>query len=271
MKKIRDFWVHAHFHVATAAVSLYALYAALTGSKINPLYAGWLFFVTVAYYTFLRLHHRKSLRECLAQWYASHRRLLWVLWLLSLLAAGIFFWFLEKSIQWKIILTGLVAIFYHTDTRPKSILSLRNTGILKILIISLVWASVVAWVPFSPSVSGINRVVLFMHAFLFVLLWTIPFDIRDLALDEGALKTIPLIFKEKTFRYVLLAGMIYWCVTFYLFRLFPGPEAGIFAAGGFLLMAAVYFSRFFGRQYFYTAFWVEGIPIWLYLIYNIIT
>jgi len=262
---VRNFWVHSHFHVAAAAVILYDLYADWSGIQVLPNYGAFLFCATVAYYGFLRLHHIRSLRPSLRQWFRQHYKFVLFL-VLSSFFCGIWSYFrLPVSMRLRLLIPGILALFYHL--RPaRTIISLRNTGMLKIGVISAVWAAIVTWVPMGDNFSLFWKLVWFMHAFLFVLLWTVPFDIRDLSLDEGDLKTIPLVFREKTFSRILVPWSLYMGLSIFLAFRFSVSAGIVFLAGGGMLLAAVYYARRFRHRYFFTAFWVEGIPVWMWLI-----
>ena len=272
MKLLRDFWVYTHFHLASSALVLYILYAALFGKAIDWLYAIFLFLAVLTYYIFIRLLHRFSLHPALAQWYQKKTKLLLFLGLIVFIwATGMFFQF-DNISRIKIIITTLIAFLYHSDIRTSSLLTLRNKGIAKIFLISFVWAMMIVGIPLCNGKNLIQEGLIFIHAFVFVLIWTIPFDIRDLSLDEGSLKTLPVIFKEKTFRYVLPIIGIYFLlnVIILIFEYVPVFPVIVFAFGGILLTAAIYFAKYFADNYFYTAFWVEGIPIWMGVFYVLI-
>jgi len=269
LRRIFGFYVHAHFHVALAAVALYALYAHWYEREINKDYTLFLFFSTLFYYTLLRLMHLKSLRPCVARWYDEYGR--WMIFLIFV-SGGFslaFFFRLPVNIRTKWMVTALLALFYQWDDKSVKSFSLRNLGKLKIAVISFVWSGVTFWAPLSAELDTFAALAGWIHAFLFVLLWTIPFDIRDLHLDDGSLKTLPMIFKEKTFYFILGLVTVYEVYTFYIIQFYSNRAGILFMIAGLMFLAAGYLARHRRENYYFSAFWVEGIPIWLWIVYTI--
>ncbi len=161
---------------------------------------------------------------------------------------------------------------YHINPSKRVIVSLRNVGKIKIFIISMVWAGVVVGLPvgmfqdFDPK-----KFLILVHAFLFVLIWTIPFDIRDFTLDSASLATIPQMFKNKTRTLILTLMLIFSVLNLLLILKFQ-----VNFLIGMLFLFSMPLLYFFACQskkrtdYFFTAFWVEGIPVWLWGVYELI-
>ncbi len=141
----------------------------------------------------------------------------------------------------------------------------RNKKGLKIYIVALSWILLTVAIPLA-SVSYFS-ISLFLKLGLiqFVYVWvaTLPFEIRDVTNDSSHLKTLPQqlgIYKTKIFGIVLLVMGVLCTLLFFgannelLFSTFM-----IFVLLGILL----YYSDP-SNSFYYTAFWVEGIPVvWL--------
>ncbi len=268
MKKLFEFYIYNHIHVGLSAVSLYMLYSLLTGQIPDSHYAVFLFSATVSYYTFLRLIHRNTLRFPLAKWYHDHYRLSLTVWILSTLTGFYLFSQFGRPLMTRLIIVGIPAILYNLRANGKKIYSLRKIGLVKIFLISFVWAAMVVWVPFSTKISSFTLLaILTWHAFFFVLLWTLPFDIRDLALDQTSLKTLPQIFKEKIKYIALLIWGVFSGLNVFLLQF----EIETKLVWAFILAASVllwmtFRSEKYRDNYFFTAFWAESVPIFTLLL-----
>jgi 4-hydroxybenzoate polyprenyltransferase len=98
--------------------------------------------------------------------------------------------------------------------------NLRKSPYGKPFVISLVWTLV------GTSFNGTPDLVDFLDCYIFIFLLCIPFDLKDLESDKNqGIKTLPLLFKEKT---PLLLGVFF---TLYssVFYQFTGEFFFIFA------------------------------------------
>ncbi len=252
----------SHLHVALAAVALYVLYAFWLGVVPDGFYLIFLFASTVLYYTFLRIIHLSEMRVCVARWFEMNlkRVLILDLFLSVVLVYAVFG--LTYARLLKIFLVFIPAVMYHLNSQWGKVFSWRNIGWVKILVISLVWAAMTVWVPFSGTVDNDRLSLVFFHAVIFVLLWTLPFDIRDLSMDAVSLKTIPQVFKEKTLAVAFAVVSVYVLLTLYLeMKLGRTFLSLIFVMAGLLLLGAVALAPKKSEDYYFTAFWVEGIPV----------
>ena len=269
MKKIADYYIYFHFHVGLAAVALYFLYARSINRSPGAVYPVFLFVSTVGYYTFLRLLHINSLRSKIKHFYEKNFiPALLITALSGIVATVIFFLFFKKEI-WFFLPALLLALFYNLKISGGRIMGLRKIGVLKIITIAAVWSIMVVLIPFIGG-GQINVPLMFLHAFLFVLLWTLPFDIRDLSLDSSSLQTVPQIFTGKILYVIFFLWILYTAVTLRLYS--KGMDVYITAAfisAGLFSVAASYYSGRLKDNYFFTAFWVEGIPVWILLIYSV--
>jgi hypothetical protein len=271
MKKIAGFYVHFHFHVAISAVALYVLYALLLNRTPDWDYTVFLFAATLGYYTFLRILHLGNLRPEIAELYGRYYKTAIALMFFSLLIAAYSVSGFEKETVYRLVPAVVMAMFYNLRINKTRIFGLRNIGILKILDISLVWSMLTVWVPFAGMVSEKLLVYVFVHTLLFVLLWTLPFDIRDLSLDASSMQTVPQIFNEKIIFVVLFLWIMYAALTLYFIDLFDNVLMSIaFLTAGTMSAIASFLSKRKRNAYYFTAFWVEGIPLWVLLVVWII-
>jgi 4-hydroxybenzoate polyprenyltransferase len=119
--------------------------------------------------------------------------------------------FLDTRVLILAAAAGLIALAYSLPIRKGFTVGLKELGLLKIFLIAGVWAVVTTVLP--PLDAGdplLNRdlVLLFAERFLFVFVITLPFDIRDRALDRASdIKTIPVRVGTRTSK-AMVAGAV---------------------------------------------------------------
>lgn len=264
MKKIIDFYINSSMHVAFAVVSLSLVTMLNFDVGVRKVLLLFIFFGAVVGYNFVKyaevtgLYHRrvaKSLR---------YIQLLTFLCFVGLLTTLFFLSF--EIIVWSTVF-GACTLLYALPVLNKK-RNLRSISGLKIFIIAFVWAGVTVVLP----VTGAKNVIFgdllleLLQRFLLVLVWILPFEIRDLKYDLQQLGTIPQrmgVTPTKILGLVLLV-----LVIFLEFLKSNFTSASTFALAviciitGLLVLA----SREEQSRYF-TAFWVEAIPIlWLMIL-----
>lgn len=156
---------------------------------------------------------------------------------------------------------GIVSYFYsHTPTNRFK--SLRSVTGIKIVIISIVWTGTTVILPgLSDNLISDSRLWLeTFQRFLLVIMLTLPFDLRDLRVDYGEIKTIPQLIgirKTKILSGTICTLIIISEVIFSYKTLFSSITLAVFTALLFFVTATLnlYQSRYL------SSFWVEGIPI----------
>ena len=135
--------------------------------------------------------------------------------------------------------------------------------------VALSWVITTVFLPLSMADIPITKWswVYSIQRYLFVLVATLPFEIRDLKMDAPHLSTWPQkmgIPKTKILGVILL-------LSFMLLEAYSltSEYTVLTISIVFLLMAAVLISKGEQSKYF-SSFWVEGIPIlWLILRHNL--
>ena len=177
------------------------------------------------------------------------------------------FFNIHLSTQFIFILTLTLVILYLIPI-PSSNKNLRNTYGVKIFLVAFSWTLVSH---FSLSVH-INisefdqNIIMAIQRFIFVLVATIPFEIRDINKDKSGLGTLPQrfgVFKSK------LLGISLLLVNTYLLysvleinMIFKIIESFIYLilSYGLLVSSA-------NKNLNFTRFWIEGIPIfWIFIL-----
>lgn len=114
----------------------------------------------------------------------------------------VIYFFLEKQVQYALVLPGIISIVYGIPFRvSKKRKRLRDVGIVKIFLISFVWAytgSVLPILNAGDSIWTVECVLLFAAGFCFIFGITLPFDIKDMQIDAmHGVKTIPVYLGEE--------------------------------------------------------------------------
>ncbi|WP_246041056.1 UbiA prenyltransferase family protein [Flavivirga rizhaonensis] len=146
--------------------------------------------------------------------------------------------------------------------------NLRSIGGLKIYLIALIWAGVTVLLPLINNnyFIGTDAVLTTIQRCLFIIVLMLPFEIRDLRYDSLKLSTIP---QKIGVRQTKLIGSILLGLFFFLDFL-KDEINGIHVIlliiiTGVTLLFLVFSKIEQGKSY--SAFWVEGIPVfWLILL-----
>ncbi|MEX0927925.1 MAG: hypothetical protein WD266_02475 [Balneolales bacterium] len=259
-----DFYLKSSTHVSLAVVAFSGITMLEFGIDPNRHLLIFIFFASVTGYNFVkytaiaRFHHFSlsgSLRAIQLYSLFCFLGLLWAAVRLPvpvLLAAA--------------ILGGFNMLYALPVFSGQS--NLRSLTGAKIFVIALVWTGSTVWLPALdarlPLSAGLALASL--QRFLFVMVLTLPFDIRDVRLDTAHLGTVPQLVGIKKTRNMglLMLGLV---LLLNVFR----PAAG--GIQTFVLIAVTLLTGWLIRtsvvsqNRYFAAFWVEGVPVlwWLML------
>lgn len=169
------------------------------------------------------------------------------------------------------LLLGIITLFYGMPVlRRRS--SLRHIYGIKILVIAFVWAGVTVFLPVldsqaSGSIGAADLLTEFLQRFLYVIVLTLPFDIRDLHTDTPGLGTIPQLVGVRQTK-ILGSGLLLSVFTLEAIQgSVTDPSFFVLCLILFLTGMAVWRSVKIQPANF-ASFWVEGLPIlWAVLLY----
>lgn len=252
------FYVQASFHVALALLSLLAFTQQLFDVAVPAPYYGVLFFGGMAGYNAIKFgaepwKHRKTRG-------AWNRAILWV----SLAGALLAFLFLVQLALAYWLLLGFSALFAALYALPvfPGFRNLRSFGLLKVVLVALVWTLVSLLVPLwaSGSVAEWDLWVEGFQRLLWVSLLMLPFEVRDMRADPDALRTLPRRLGLKKTRLLGWAGALVLVGSTLLKDQLSGGELLAKGLAGLLTGLGVHFGREEQSPY-YASFWVEAIPM----------
>lgn len=264
LKRIFQFYIFSNIHVAIAVACLVkiTLFGAGIFENYTPLFV---FFSTIVAYNLIRFFRYSDLPKWVRTWLKGNQKLLIGLTIVSSVAVL----YLTFKMQFKALLWlfpfGVFTIFYALPL-PFKKGPLRNLPGIKIFLISVAFAGITVLFPLVQNdiVINSNSWVIFIQRFIFIVLITIPFDIRDLNNDMESLKTLPQKFGIVNVKLIgFLLGVLFFSLEFLK------ASMNTFDVNIVLIISAVsvLFLIFASEKQvkYYSSFWVESIPIYWYL------
>jgi len=263
--KIFNFYLNSSVHVSLAVVALQLVTAITLDISWDEDLAFFTFFATVTGYNFIKysrlakLHHL-SLTESL--------RVIQVFSLLSFLSLLYYCTRVNTMVLKTCFVLGVVTALYALPvfSRKRSLRSLHG---LKIYIIAIVWAGTSVLLPIMEAGMTMTWDVVIMLAqrFIFVLVITLPFDIRDLKYDDQAIGTIPSkigVAKTK------ILGVMLLILVLLLEALKDNITSEIILSTVVICLLSGIVVLFSKKEQFryYSSFMVESLPIvWLVILW----
>ena len=228
IKKSSTFIVDYFFHTSLVAALLYLNSQLIRGFQIDYLILFLIFFGTLAVYNYSNLSTNNI----------KTRKFLIVT---SIIVCGIISFLNYKILvenNLKIIVILLILLFYIF---PNLSFRLKNIGLLKILLLASAWA--LAAVLVNDSRNSITQSTFILN-FFFIMSISIPFDMRDMEIDN--LDTIPKKFGLKTAIIIsialyIISIFIQYSLTQSLIILLSMIIIGVYA----LLKSVKYYSNIF--------------------------
>lgn len=271
LKRLFNFYLNSSIHVALAALAL----AWITLIELNLNYDGvvlyFVFFATITGYNFVKyfgaakFHHRS-----LTGWLKIIQAFSFVAFLMMCFLA----FYLDVDSLTLIGILGLITFFYAIPIMiPKHYLfddhkNLRQIGGLKVYVIALVWTFTTVFLPVlnSDITINIDVVIISVQRFLFVLVLMFPFEIRDLNYDSLKLATIPQKIGIKKTKIIGLFLLMCFFVLEFFKEETSNKTVFLTLLISMITLGFVLLSNKNQSKY-YSAFWVESLPIiWLLIV-----
>lgn len=264
LKRIFDFYINSSIHVSLAVVSLVFVTYETFNISYHKEFVFFVFFASVTGYNFIKysrlakLHHL-SLTESL--------RAIQLFSLVSFIC--MVYYTMQLSYQVLLIcgVFGSLTLLYALPVFSRK-RNLRSFYGAKMYTIAIVWAGVTTLLPIVDSMEVVNVDVWvsFVQRFLFIIVITLPFDIRDLNFDREEINTIP---KNLGIRYTKLLG-IGLLILFFILEFLKDqiPYKNVFSLCLVGVLSAICLLYSSDKQYkYYASFFVEGLPmIWFGLL-----
>ena len=263
VKRLFDFYINSSIHVAIAVCGLawVTLLNFNVGADLDFVY--FIFFATITGYNFVKyfglakFHHRS-----LAGWLKSIQ----IFSFLCFIGLVYYTFKLKTETILYFLALGVITFLYAVPFIPKKVFiekgNLRAISGLKIYVIAFVWTCVTVAIPLlNEDYSFDNDMLIeFIQRFLYVIIATLPFEIRDMKYDSLKLATIPQrIGVTKTKAIGVLMVVVVFLIEFFKDEFYVN-KTSILAMICILLLLFLLFSTKDQNKY-YSSFWVEGIPI----------
>ncbi|NQZ42933.1 MAG: hypothetical protein HRT65_01390 [Flavobacteriaceae bacterium] len=261
MRRFFDFYLDASVHVALAVVALYGQTLLTFNITANPKVSVFLFCATIVCYNFMKYGVEAEKYVLVSN---AYHRIIQAFSFLAFLGCLYFFWYLDLRLWICILILTLVSALYAIPFLP-GFKNLRSLGGMKVFLVAFVWVGLTLVVPFVEAQLPIHGGFYAAAAmrFLLVVVLILPFEIRDLGVDDSSLRTLPQQFgvgRTKLLGYGLVTTMVFiFILTAPSFN-----EALHFSMLCVFLLLGLYFSSERNTKY-YAGFWIESIPIawWL--------
>ena len=271
LKRIFNFYLNSSIHVALAACSLAWVTLIELDLGYDKYLLSFVFFATITGYNFVKyfgvvkFHHRS-----LASWLKAIQ----VFSFIAFLAMCYYVLKLETETLMVIIILGVITFFYAIPIMvPKRYLfddhkNLRQVSGLKVYLIALIWMFTTVILPIVNHDVSINTDVIItsVQRFSYVLVLMLPFEIRDLNYDNLKLATIPQkigVKKTKIIGVVLLGAFL--ILEFFKDQLLEKSIIAIVVITVITLLLLLFSNK--NQSNYFSAFWVEGLPIiWLLIL-----
>lgn len=263
LKRIIDFYINSSIHVALAVCGLVwvTLLNFNVGADLDFVF--FIFFATITGYNFVKyfglakFHHRR-----LASWLKAIQ----IFSFLCFVALAYYTFKLKTETIFYFLGLGLITFLYAIPFLPKKIFveagNLRAIGGLKIYVIAFVWTCVTVLIPLwnENYVLDNDMVIEFVQRFLYVVIATLPFEIRDMKYDSLKLATIPQkigVYKTKVIGVLLI--ILVFLLEFFKDEFYVNKTIILSVICVLLLLFLLLCTK--NQKHYYSSFWVEGIPI----------
>ena len=270
LKHIFNFYLNSSIHVALAVYALTWVTLLQFGLDYNENLLYFVFFASITGYNFVKyfgvakFHHRS-----LAAWLKAIQ-------IFSLLAfIAMCYYAVQLNLKTLIYLSvlGLITFLYAVPLLPMSYfrdsqMNLREISGLKVYVIALVWAFTTVLLPMIEvgETISVDVVITVVQRFILVIVLMLPFEIRDLNYDSLKLGTIPQRIGIKNTKII---GVLLLVVFFFLEYFKDEISANAILSTLIMTFVTLLFVVFStkGQSKYYSAFWVEGLPIlWLVVL-----
>ena len=261
LRALFDFYLDASIHVALAAWCFIRITGHTLNIPLDPYFEIFIFLSTIAVYNFIKygVEAEKYLKVT-----QPYHKTIQIFSFICLAAAAYPALFLNPKVYAGLAAIALLVFLYAFPVLPRSN-KLRDWGLIKIVMVGLVWSISTVILPVWQSEHTLNWDAYLegFQRFLFVMVWMLPFEIRDMKEDDPNLRTIPQRFgvqRTKTIGIIMLA--VFMSVIGFKDDLQLNAEI-VKASVAILLLVLLEVTRESQPKYF-SSFVVEALPILWY-------
>ncbi len=230
LKKLADLFVYSSLNIAVAACLFSAEVFFIFDLELDYAFLGFVFVSTILTYSLHRIIGIRLMKSAFShsrfETISNYKFLIWAIAVIAFIALLILSWNIDRQYLIHFFISGLICFLYVLPVMHKR-QRLRDLPFLKIFVISLVWTYVANMPLFLNEINQIYIwivILLSLEKLIYIFYVTIPFDIRDLAIDATQkVKTIPgRIGTKKSYKLILVSiiiNMILWILIVYTLQL----------------------------------------------------
>ena len=259
IKLLLDIYVKGSIHVALSVFSMSSLSLLSLNKNIPEPQLLIVFFASYVYYNLIKFAP--------VGFKGTNQPTIFWNWLkLSTLLSLLILLYLVKDLSKDSWLILAVSSFFGVLYVQKELLPIsRENGWVKAFLVSLVWALITAVLPFTllhEDWFGLEIIWLFFSHFFLVLALLVPFEIRDMNVDQLMMPNLAQQLGVQKIKWVgylsLILSIILWMLV---------TDLGVYFQSAYfifyLITAALIAGARIDRPQSYTSLWVEAIPIFL--------
>ena len=230
----------------------------------------FVFFATITGYNFVKyfgiakFHHRS-----LANWLKAIQ----LFSLIAFIAMCYYAFYLKTNTLLILCVFGVITFLYAIPLLPMKYFrdnqkNLRQISGLKIYVIALVWAFTTVVLPLIDNevAISIDAVITSTQRFLFVIVLMLPFEIRDLNYDSLKLATVPQRIGVKNTKIIgVFLLIVFFMLEYFKDELTSNSVLSTLIISFIVLLFVIFSNK--NQSKYYSAFWVESVPImWLLVL-----
>ena len=260
--RVIQFIVYSNILVAICAVCL-SMSSQIMIESYNNSINYFVFFSTLSAYNFQRIIRLKKEEENhKLRWLFRYKKIIYFFIPLCVIMSLYFFINFNLKSQISIFIASIISILYP--------FGLRKIPVFKIIFISIVWTIITSLIFLFENNISINQEQLLhlISRFLFVFAITIPFDIRDMKIDDQKFKTIPILIGEKRSKLVAIYSIILVMVIY--LQLFYKNSLSINNLSSIIIIlfitSLLILKSHHKKDELYFSLWIESTSIMFYLI-----
>jgi hypothetical protein len=267
LKQFFNFYIDSSVHVSLAVCCLQAIIMIKYCSIINNSLLYFTFFSSLLAYNLI-----KYSKYIIDNYYNISYKLK-IIAVISIFSLFLSLFFAFSLSLYEIILVlfaGMITLLYAIPIFLVTNNNLRAVKGLKIYLVALVWTIITVLSPleYYRDFGLLFILITFIQIFIYVLIAIIPFEIRDIDIDDKRLSTIPQKIGVKNTK-VLGILMILFLVLFELLKIelntINNLSLDVFIVSFIMIFLIINSKK--GQSKFYSSFWVEGVPIlWVLLL-----
>ncbi len=279
VKNIFDFFINSSIWVALSVCALVVITCINHNVIVNYPLLLLIFSGTIVGYNFVKYFEKENLKllrdakldlqlfqlKNRRQHFLLSKKIVWIMTMFAAVLCIYLLFVLHLNSLFILLIPMALTFFYAISFRRKS---LRAISGVKIYVVGFVWAFVTVLFPLYEYGVEISTDVLltFVQRLIFVVLLILPFEIRDLQVDDISLGTMPQrVGVINTKLYGFLLAMLFLCLEFFKDEVL---EVNLLVLPLVFVISVLFLVFATEKQSkYYASFFVEGIPVfWLGLL-----